>query len=267
MLYTTPTVLPGMHIALPSYTSTYNPPPTPTYTGPASGGDDDDNSGSGGSVFSMNGSPPLIVAFLAIGLFTVSMSAIFAWRRMRQGRTRAANGAMTTAPRPPKKQVNLADKPVLREVFTTTVEGSLLGDLQWNQLMPFAATLHYSVPPPLPPASGNDPTVSQETPFWSRVARFIKDHIGLSRSPTPDAPADSDSSDEKEKPSIEALYEVAEGTWVDIAVTIAMPSPYTRHREDPHSRTPYRSSALDGEDETIPEFCIGTLGVPLYEGG
>ena len=268
MFYTTPTraPLPDMYIVLPSYTSSYSPTPTPTDQ-QGSGGDSDGNDGSG-SVFSMNGSPPLIVAFLAIGLFTVSMSAIFAWRRMRQGRSRIAIGAGTAALRPMKKQVNLADKPMLNEVYTTTVEGLLLGDLRWEQVMPFAAILHHAPSPSLSPTLVNDGLITQETSPWSRFAHAIKDYIRPTRGLPPETYG-PDPPGEKGF-STDALEELAaDGSRVDIAVTIAMPSVLNGQRHDIHLRTPQFRNGSDGHINTgvMPDFCIGTLSVPLYEGG
>ncbi|KAG1753579.1 uncharacterized protein EDB91DRAFT_1242562 [Suillus paluster] len=51
-----------------------------------------------GGIFTMNGSPMLVVAFLAIGLFMVTMAAL-------------------PAPRPGKKPIVLGEKPALWEMW------------------------------------------------------------------------------------------------------------------------------------------------------
>lgn len=62
-----------------SHTSAENglaPPPTPSY--PSFANDDQRP-----EMFSPRGSPPLIIAFLAIGLFTIAMLLVCGWQRVR----------------------------------------------------------------------------------------------------------------------------------------------------------------------------------------
>ncbi|TFK73343.1 hypothetical protein BDN72DRAFT_854794 [Pluteus cervinus] len=49
------------------------------------------SNGNGANFFSPTTSPPLILAFLAIGLFSVAMIAMFGWRRIQYGRGWAAH--------------------------------------------------------------------------------------------------------------------------------------------------------------------------------
>ncbi|THV04727.1 hypothetical protein K435DRAFT_159921 [Dendrothele bispora CBS 962.96] len=64
--------------------STSSSPPTQT----SPGGDINDN------FFTPGSSPPLILAFLAIGLFSAAMVAVFGWRRVHTGRALARYGMM-----------------------------------------------------------------------------------------------------------------------------------------------------------------------------
>lgn len=72
--------------------------PSPTSTGttqsiatassvsnPTTTSGNNDNNNSSGDLFSGNGSPPLILAFLAVGLFAAVMTGVLGWRRLRSG--------------------------------------------------------------------------------------------------------------------------------------------------------------------------------------
>src|SRR6267154_3698765 len=83
------------------------------------------------SIFNMNTSPPLVVAFLAIGLFTVSMAALFGWRRM--GRGQLLVHRVRPLPRPGKKPIVLGEKPALWDLWTRREEGATI-DTKWENI-------------------------------------------------------------------------------------------------------------------------------------
>ncbi|KAK7462810.1 hypothetical protein VKT23_007390 [Stygiomarasmius scandens] len=63
-----------------SSTTSSSPSPSPTNT------NNDGNGVDNNSFFTPGSSPPLILAFLAIGLFSAAMVAVFGWRRVHFGR-------------------------------------------------------------------------------------------------------------------------------------------------------------------------------------
>jgi hypothetical protein len=68
------------------------------------------------SIFTLNGSPPLVAAFLGIGLFTVAMTVVFAWRRI--GRGRLLVQPVRPAARTARKAIVLGEKPALWDLWT-----------------------------------------------------------------------------------------------------------------------------------------------------
>ncbi|KAF5379122.1 hypothetical protein D9615_006080 [Tricholomella constricta] len=80
--FTPTTTITGGSIPFPTYTS----PPTPTDT---DGETDTHHAPSG---FSPGASPPLILAFLAVGLFAISMMGVLGWRRVQLGRAGMTGG-------------------------------------------------------------------------------------------------------------------------------------------------------------------------------
>jgi hypothetical protein len=96
---------------------------TPTSTSNA----DDSNNGLG-----VTGSPPLIVAFLAVGLFMAAMLTIFGWRRMVFGRgfviqpiERDRFFAMSEY---------FGEEPELWDLWSRSPVGSM-DQLEWKQVM------------------------------------------------------------------------------------------------------------------------------------
>lgn len=67
--------------------STVQPTADSTIAPPAASTTSSSTTNTGGSgIFTANSSPPLIVAFLAIGLFMAATIAVFGWRRMYMNR-------------------------------------------------------------------------------------------------------------------------------------------------------------------------------------
>lgn len=97
---------------------THSLSPTSTVSSAYSTPTDDPNGTSGDSladILSSSGSPPLIVAFLAIGLFIVAMLGVFIWRRMSQSH-RMQHQPITRNLRP--RSVLLGEKPILWDVWS-----------------------------------------------------------------------------------------------------------------------------------------------------
>ena len=93
---------------------TYSLTPTSTLTSGCSTPTDDPNGCSGQSIlylFSSSGSPPLIVAFLTIGLFVLAMIGVFGWRRISQ-----SHGVPHTTNRRPNP-ISIGKRPILCDMW------------------------------------------------------------------------------------------------------------------------------------------------------
>ncbi|KAL0959891.1 hypothetical protein HGRIS_011559 [Hohenbuehelia grisea] len=119
--------------------------PSPTTSSPPSvpPGSGDNNPG---GFFSPSGSPPLILAFLAIGLFSAAMIGVFGWRRLHFGRgnwmvapvgVRGGPGGAGSARR---GQRALGEKPKLVDLWTERGatrggwDGARVDDMRWSDI-------------------------------------------------------------------------------------------------------------------------------------
>lgn len=106
--------------------------PTSTLTSNSSTPTDDPND-TISDLFSSAGSPPLIVAFLAIGLFVVAMVCVFAWRRYSRSR---GLGDQPIIPIRRRKSFTLGEKPMLWDVWANpkVPEKSPIGATRWENI-------------------------------------------------------------------------------------------------------------------------------------
>ncbi|KAF8893219.1 hypothetical protein CPB84DRAFT_1783459 [Gymnopilus junonius] len=120
----------------------------PSSTSPASTETTTSNSGSTSSPFSAAGSPPLILAFLAVGLFSAAMIIVFGWRRIQFARALIPGGLPfvedeNSSTRMPLVRPKLWDLWNGGEVTWTQVAGNKKGGhdarLQWTNIMPLSA--------------------------------------------------------------------------------------------------------------------------------
>lgn len=83
-------------------------------------------------IFTANSSPPLIVAFLAIGLFMAATIAVFGWRRMylSRGMAIAHHGRVT----PGGRGDRFGEKPKLWDLWTRDPVSSN-EEMKWNGIM------------------------------------------------------------------------------------------------------------------------------------
>ncbi|KIJ61577.1 hypothetical protein HYDPIDRAFT_31183 [Hydnomerulius pinastri MD-312] len=240
------------------YSSNLLTPTSTLQSSPSSTPTDDGSDPNGMDIFTSNGSPPLIVAFLAIGLFTVAMVAVFGWRRMSQSR------GLVIRPVGPdrnsKKFLVLGEKPLLRDVWTRTASGTEADETRWENLMPFAAVLTY---PPVAPAVSAPPmkhtAFSNHSPSraMKELLSFARRFYSPVRPPPPPPPADEEMVTQS---SDEEMWR--QGSSMQISVTIAMPAPRAAHSE-----TSERDLGIGGDKAELGEFCIGTMEVPWSEGG
>ncbi|KAG0697613.1 hypothetical protein DFH29DRAFT_878602 [Suillus ampliporus] len=113
-----------------SVSSSLSPQPSST-NNPSTNNPSNNNVQAMHNIFTMNGSPTLVVAFLAIGLFTATMAALFGWKRMHSGRLSVRTVRQT--PRPRKKPTMLGEKPTLWEMWTRREEGVTI-DTRWENI-------------------------------------------------------------------------------------------------------------------------------------
>lgn len=100
---------------------------------PSSTSDSNTNNQMINNTFSANGSPTLVVAFLAIGLFTVVMAAMFGWRKMHRGRL-SVQPIRPPRDRPGKKPIVLGEKPTLWDMWTRREEEEATINLEWENI-------------------------------------------------------------------------------------------------------------------------------------
>lgn len=112
--------------------------PTTTSAAATSTSSNNDGHGDISKSLDVHGSPPLIIAFLAIGLFTAALIAIFGWRRVVVTRQQVAraNAAGAGMGGTPKKGVEFGAKPELWDLWTRRVDGDADNEqLNWDQIM------------------------------------------------------------------------------------------------------------------------------------
>ncbi|KAG0691554.1 hypothetical protein DFH29DRAFT_819414 [Suillus ampliporus] len=219
------------------------------------------------NIFSMNGSPTLVVAFLAIGLFTATMAALFGWKRMRSDRLSVRPVRQT--PRPRKKPTVLGEKPTLWEMWTHREEGVTI-DTRWENITPFCATLFCPIeePPSLVLTKDVEPrprnTFHSSLTMMSAVRKYFRPTPPPPPPPPPVPPAHED--DMPERPRSGA-FSLTEGSSVVMSFTIAMPSP-TKHDKVTSSEASDRVSAPELlHDTELGEYCIGLMEVSCSEDG
>jgi hypothetical protein len=107
-----------------STSTTINAPSPPTASN--NGGN---NQGSG-----VTGSPPLIVAFLAVGVFLAAMLTIFGWRRVVFARGLAMQPLGRDGFNTPRNTEHLGERPELWDFWTQPITGSR-EQLKWERIM------------------------------------------------------------------------------------------------------------------------------------
>ncbi|KAH7886909.1 hypothetical protein F5I97DRAFT_1077491 [Phlebopus sp. FC_14] len=236
-----------------------------TSTTPTPGSSDGgDPNGNDAYIFTASGSPPLIVAFVAIGLFMIAMGVVFAWRR-RQSRGLLVQPVTTI--RSGKKHRFLGEKPILWDIWThqgrentRTIAGT-----RWKNLMPLSAVLsspsaeEFAVPTP----TASKPVIVPASQQPSGALRTLVATLGrfrlpvyppplLSSPPLPPPPASKEKEEvaAPKRPPDDITWR--EGSSLQISAIIAMPS---------RGRTLGADSRVDGGGSELGEFWIGTREV------
>jgi len=202
------------------------------------------NNGNGNDQgLNITGSPPLIVAFLAVGLFMAAMLTIFGWRRVVFGRflIQPIGGEGFHAPR--MAESFYGEKPELWDLWTQSTVGSN-ERLKWEQIAPLSASIKQS---------GDDSDEARLAHLrmpsqLQSIQQHIRRHTRAARS------ADD------QKPSAAS----AQGRKLQVAVAIAMPSPH-RHDEStsegPTSTDPHTHEHHDA-DPFI--YSLGLMEMPWH---
>ncbi|KAG1729127.1 hypothetical protein EDB19DRAFT_129329 [Suillus lakei] len=244
---------------------------------PSSTSNSNNNNQMMNSIFNSNGSPTLVVAFLAIGLFTVTMAALFGWRKMNRGRL-LVQPVRPARVRPGRKPIVLGEKPTLWDMWTRREEvNEVTIDLKWESITPFCATLFCPIEEPprtvltrdVEPQPQNPPRSSFAMTRMSAFRQHFRPTSPPSPPPPPPHPESSahelDDMSERPKSRVPSL---TEGPSVVMAFTIAMPSP-SRKRDNTASSGASDRVSTPGllHDTELGEYCIGSMEVSYSEDG
>ncbi|KAJ7472170.1 hypothetical protein FB451DRAFT_315283 [Mycena latifolia] len=176
--------------------------------------------------FSFSSSPPLILAFLGVGMLGIAMIVFFGWRRLTAGRARwiePAEAALASFGEPPK----------LWDVWSPH-EQQWTDTAEWQKIQPLAATVWDYTPLPV----NNHGVPRHETLTAAAFAHLRRRYRNRRRSD------ESFVMDAKlARPSVR----------LQIAVTIAMPFP------------DFSSSSQTEPDEQPFDYSIGLYDMPWTE--
>lgn len=236
---------------------------------PSSTSDSNTNNQMINNTFSANGSPTLVVAFLAIGLFTVVMAAMFGWRKMNRGRL-SVQPIRPPRDRPGKKPIVLGEKPTLWDMWTRREEEEATINLEWENITPFCATLFCPIEEPPQPVltKAIEPQPQNPPRSLTRMSAFRQYFQPTSLPPPPPLePQARELDDMSERPgsSVPSLTGT-EGSSVVMAFTIAMPSPCRKRDNATSSGASDRASTPELlRDTELGEYCIGSVEVSCSE--
>jgi len=196
---------------------------------------------------SISGSPPLIVAFLAVGLFLAAMLTIFGWRRVVFGRgfvLQPIIGDRFHAPG--MAEYYYGEKPELWDLWTRSPVGSN-EQLKWERIMPLSASIKKSGE-----ESFNDAEASG-THTHSRIPsqlQTLRQHIRRH----------TKSADEQK---IDAVS--VQNRTLQVAMAIAMPSPHKRECESTNEGLANAEIHTHEPHDTDPlEYSLGLMEMPWH---
>ncbi|RDB28001.1 hypothetical protein Hypma_002195 [Hypsizygus marmoreus] len=192
------------------------------------------------SIFSPGASPPLILAFLAIGLFAVSMIAIFAWRRIQYAR-----GVGVQEPwafEGDRWSVDLSDTPKLWDMWTDrtmrqTQRHNADNDASWENITPVAVMA----------ISEKDYVAASDAEAVPRITSFPMQYRRWTPRPRPTALRPTEKADDTQP-----LPDSNDARRLQVAVAIAMPS---QTRRSPPRNRESGAGSDDGDDRL--EYCLG----------
>ncbi|KAF8962572.1 hypothetical protein BDZ97DRAFT_1920386 [Flammula alnicola] len=217
------------------------------------------------TAFSPAGSPPLILAFLAIGLFSAAMIIVFGWRRIQLGRAFTVGGIPINHAASTNRTNILPNKPKLWEpwyadevtwsqVSGNTEKGAGYYDGEWANMLPLAAKAVSTdigvVPEDSKPS--NTPSTSLHRNLLDPQRQILRSLWPRSWRHHPSKPHEAHElqSTDKSPPTSKTLQ---------VGVAIIMPSPhfpiYVKERTD--TNTEYHEEEKSRKRKEITEFSIG----------
>ncbi|KAF7360588.1 hypothetical protein MVEN_00790200 [Mycena venus] len=209
-------------------TETHSPPSSTSAVSSAPASSPSDPADAGG--FSLSASPPLILAFLAVGMFAISMVVFFGWRRIAAGRV-----AWVVPP----DNISIGETPKLWDVWSPRERAQEAVTAEWHNIQPLAATV-WDHTPPLPVPVNND--THRHHSLAAEALAHLRRRYRRRRASQDDV-------------ALEAkLNPVDPLVRLQVAVTIAMPCPDftgTASRTEP-----------DDDDEQPLEYSIGLYETP-----
>ncbi|EKM77451.1 hypothetical protein AGABI1DRAFT_130531 [Agaricus bisporus var. burnettii JB137-S8] len=191
------------------------------------------------------GSPPLILACLAIGIFSAALISVFGWRRVRFTNDGGRRGILGRPELDPwsnlKERPGIGEKPIMWEVWTDrNAKINNMGYGCWRLVMPLA--LHCSPPEPsnhesatevnlpsLPTASL--PTTARRRPFRGFTVRSLLPLHRRTVTLDPLLPVEAAEYKEEE---VSGMAEAAEKKQTQVAIIIEMPSLASSRRRHDH---------------------------------
>ncbi|KAK7044481.1 hypothetical protein R3P38DRAFT_2879003, partial [Favolaschia claudopus] len=155
--------------------------------------------------FTLTASPPLILAFLAVGMFAISMIVFFGWRRIAAARTPWV---------PPSEAVSIGERPKIWDVWMSCEQSQEISRAEWRniQSQPLSATIWDHAPPVLPP---DNPPPPRHQSLAMEAFTHLRQRYRERHRRQEDAMLEAKSS------SSESLLRLQ----LQVAVTIAMPTP------------------------------------------
>ncbi|KAJ7598953.1 hypothetical protein C8J56DRAFT_178197 [Mycena floridula] len=171
-------------------------------------------------------SPPLILAFLCIGLFVMVMTGVFFWRRIR-GWSAQSEALAAVLPR-------MAEEPRLTELWTV-VEDPNGTDLQWAQIMPFSAV---NLSPETPSSSTTKSPMFSGFSAYRRPLQDLK-QLWLARKAT-------------------SISEPPSASYVQVGVLIGMPNAKRRPRDS------ISKDDSDDSDDTF-HYALGLSRITIHD--
>jgi len=222
---------------------------TGTATGASAASPTNSDNGSGQGL-SISGSPPLIVAFLAVGLFLAAMLTIFGWRRVVFGRGFVLQPIVGDGFHAPgMAEHHHGEKPELWDVWTQPPVGSN-EQLKWERIMPFSTSIMKSGEESFNDAEASGIHTHPRIPSQLQTIRqYIRRHRKSADEPKIDAGS-------------------AQNRTLRVAMAIAMPSPHKRECEpineglanaDEHTHEPHDTDPL--------EYSLGLMEMPWHSEG
>ncbi|KAK0449730.1 uncharacterized protein EV420DRAFT_1646723 [Desarmillaria tabescens] len=190
----------------------------------------DSNNNSNPSFFSPGSSPPLILAFLAIGLFAAAMIAVFGWRRIQFGTAVGSRADVDERLR------HLGKRPKLWDLWTG--KRASTSDA-WETIMPISAIVHY-------PISDTKRDHSKSSVAFLPLHQFLRSRRDGDSSSLNDDDDDDDN-------------DVSGPVDVQVAVAVAMPSPPIKRLSIAPSSSPGKEPEKITDERALVEYFPGTL--------